>query len=588
MNRKKLVKKRYLKISIKLLFVFFLIFGLYISEKSFSNTISLLSVSESENGKIIGSNLIDLSLYVKRGTGNIYINLNNIKDIDTQISIINSQKLACEIFELECNKYDFYYNFDSNALFLKGPSASSSIAILTAKTLKGEKIDKTIAMTGALNSGGIIGNVGGIEEKIKLAEQKGFDKILIPYFSDYNDSINHDIEILKVFDIVETYNQYGGKKFEEKNYEIDTNSYSLIMKDLAESLCSITENYLDLVDLEENNTRIKTALNMYNSSLNAKLNENYYSMGSFCYSSNLNLRSYLEIKLNLSGFERDNKINEFEKIFYEKYLEIYSNEYKKKIISMNDFYVYLLIVDRLEEVKEFINLSKNQKKLSPIEIIQNSSLENNSLNVEEKDIYYSYALERFSTISLWENFIQNEGPVIKHDTNQVSIACEKINRQISIKKELINSYGINLFNEEFQKQLELNRLINQEYLCLYRGFQLDAKINTILNSVGIEENNSVEILNDYSNFTYQRLGKNSEGTFPIIPYIYYEYAQDLIETDKYSAYLYLNYALSFSDLNVYLEKEIKVEDFIHLYFIEIFQKQKYIFLSLFLLIIAIW
>ena len=66
-----------------------------------------------------------------------YIETNSMQQIDTQVSITNSQKIACETFQLNCNYYDFYYNFKGISSVLKGPSASSAIAIITAANSPG-------------------------------------------------------------------------------------------------------------------------------------------------------------------------------------------------------------------------------------------------------------------------------------------------------------------------------------------------------------------------------------------------------------------------------------------------------------------
>ena len=45
--------------------------------------------------------------------------------------------------------------------------------------------------------------------------------------------------------------------------------------------------------------------------------------------------------------------------------------------------------------------------------------------------------------------------------------------------------------------------------------------------------------------------------FPIIGYSYFEYAKSLTETDNSSAFLFSEYALEFSGLDVYFEKSTK-------------------------------
>jgi predicted S18 family serine protease len=630
-NNKKTSSLNLFSLIIKIIILVFIIFSFYYMENSFSNKIALLSVGENNQGEIVSSGVIELSLKTKRGSGEIYVNKNTIVEIDTQISIINSHRMACEIFELNCHKYDFFYEFESDSLVLKGPSASSSIAVLTSKTVNREKINpNSVTMTGLLNSGGIIGNVGGTSEKIKLADQMGYDKVLIPYFSSLdNQSLkNISIEVIRVFDIADAYNEFNGKNFEEIEYEINKLEYEKTMLDLSKSLCLRSDIYLNELnisfdlyknfseDLKNNvsfinssyfsdfSPRVLNALNTLNLAEKAEETNNYYSKSSFCYNANLNLRAEIEINKNISDLSKRVEIGEFEKIFMEKYQSLNSNEYLENLESVNDLYVYLLLLDRLEEVNEFIENAKsiNLKESDLTNILENISNDNiinislsnltNSFKNENRknivdDINYAYALERFFTIELWEKFIKGEGPKLILKTDTVSRACERINYQLNIKKELLNSYGIENFNNEFQEQSKLGSIPNKKHLCFYRGLELDSKINTILNSISFNNNNSVEVLEDYSKFTYKRLAKNSEGTFPIIPYIYYEYSLDLMESDPYSSYLYLNYALSYSDIQIYLENDIGTSEYINNYFVEIFENYKLIILSLLILIIIL-
>jgi len=46
-----------------------------------------------------------------------------------------------------------------------------------------------------------------------------------------------------------------------------------------------------------------------------------------------------------------------------------------------------------------------------------------------------------------------------------------------------------------------------------------------------------------------------KGIFPIIGYSYYEYGNSLKESDKYSALLFSEYALEFSNLDIYFPKK---------------------------------
>lgn len=560
-----------------LIIIAFLGGNIYSNNNSFENTISLLAVSENSNGEIYTGSIINLNLKITPGSGETYVNLNSVEEIDTQISIINSKKIACDLFDLDCNSYDFYYKFDGTALILKGPSASAAIAVLTAKTIKNIKINNDTVITGSLNSGGIIGNVGGVDKKVEVAKSHGFKKVMIPIFDKYNITQN-EIEVLKVMDIIEVYNEFGGDyfKLEIDNYE--TNNYEIMMKKLGTMMC---ERTLELKN-QINNKTIKTnsseailfdqAEKSYKSSQIAFNNSNYYSTGSFCYNANLNYKYVIDIQENLTLKELDKKLNNLKSEINRKYVELNTDESISKIQTINDFYSFLIINDRINEAKEIIenanklkfdlnhNINTNENNNSNQSNIINNSLKLKAENeiINQKRNALTYATERYYTVKLWKIFITGEGEKIKFDKSDIENACQSINREIQIKGQLLENYGLYYLKEDIQKQSQYSISLTNQYLCIYKGLELNGRINTLLNAIGIDDDNSEKYIKKINTFTNERLGLNSNGDFPLIPYIYSEYSEDLFnEGDFSSSMLYSNYALSYLDLNLYLEKETK-------------------------------
>jgi len=603
--------------TIKICLIIFILYGLYYANisESFSNSISLLAVSEDQKGNLIGGSIIELNLKIIPGTGETFINLNTIEEIDTQISIINSQKIACDLFELDCENYDFYYDFEGSALVLKGPSASSAIAILTAKTINRISLNKNTVITGALNSGGLVGTVGGIETKIKVAEDNKFKKVLIPINSEY-DILNNQtkIKVIKVMDIIDAHNEFNGPTYTLKTHQINSTNYKTLMKTLGEEMCERVDELnlkINFSNIKENSTEeiyLKAAEKSFNSSQIAHSIGNFYSMGSFCYNSNINNRILLEIQNNLTEKQRDEKLQEMKKEIDLKYVILNSKEYKKNITTINDLYVYLLLEDRLEEAKEFIKEAQKIKE-NPIKTIisklpkfpeNNSNITsnqtNNSTNTTtvdisqttkvskglesdnflknnfQKDLLYSYAIERYYTVTLWETFINHNGAKIKFSDNTMNEACHKINKEIVMKSELMKNYGLRFFDKDIEEQSIFNNPLTNKFLCVYKGLELSARINTILTSIGIEENKTEEHTKNLMDFTTTRISLNSNGEFPLIPYIYYEYSGDLFNQQDYqSSLLYSNYALTYADLNLYLEKENTIKPKTKNTFKEVFQ-----------------
>jgi predicted S18 family serine protease len=572
-------KKDYplLAATIKVLLIVFIISGIYYTNSSNSNSLSLLAVTENSNGDLTGGSLIELSLKTEPGSGNIFVNLGTVEEIDTQISIINSQKVACRLFELDCSAYDFYYTFESDSFVLKGPSASSAIAILVGKTLKGESLGDDVVITGSLNSGGVIGNVGGVDEKIELAKEQGFSKVIIPSFSNYDaNKTPEGIEVVKAIDIIEAYNHYPGESYNLETSEISTENYDKVMGNLATQLCEraeLLETQIESLEFEENSSEEKTyenAQESLNSSRLAKELENYYSQGSFCYNANINLRTLQEGEEKYTTKELDELLKRtLEGIRTEKQV-ISTQGYKSQIQSLNDLYVYLILTNRLNEAEEMIQSALEVKAEVQVEEGSNFS-ESLILEIEDtrvkraKTRAYANAKERLETVELWEKLMTHSGTPLRLNEERIEEACTKVNNELVVKQQVLKNYAISAFDENLAEQQSLDSKGANKYLCLYNGLELSGRINTVLNSAGIQSNNTEYYTEKLHELVNTRLSLNNNGDFPLIPYIYYEYSGDLLaEEDYLSSMLYSNFALAYTDLNILLEEEKRGDAFFNL------------------------
>lgn len=132
------------------------------------NHLTLLAVQETPDGSFQGSTA-DLYLELRDGSGRVFLDTSPLTKIDTQISTRYAKEIACNYFDLECDHYDFIYTIRADSSIIGGPSAGAAIAALTALTVLDLEYDETITITGTINSGGIVGPVGGTKEKIEAA-----------------------------------------------------------------------------------------------------------------------------------------------------------------------------------------------------------------------------------------------------------------------------------------------------------------------------------------------------------------------------------------------------------------------------------
>ena len=532
MNKKqfKIYKKKiifFYLISVFIICVFF-IFGNDFFQKKvekdfiFENSVNLLAVSFGENKTLKNGHSFSLNLKIKEGTGKVFLNLDNVVDEVVQVSLSSSKKISCEVFVLNCSNYDFYFEFENNpSIFLEGSSAGLAFAILVAKTLNFEKINPDMVFTGSLNSGGIIGIVGGIEEKLEVSKKYNFKKIFIPKGSKFNSSKFEELNIIRSLDVVEVYNEISSNKFLEKKEEINFSSYNKIMVKLKNSLCDRKENLI----LKVENL---TELNLTNLTLIKKLEEEkkYYSLGSFCFRDNIKLQE--KIFSNLSEEDKKKLTENFTLQINKKYEKLISNEFTNEITSLNKAYSYMILIDRIYSIKK---------------VLQEENISN--------PMILSFLSERYNTVELWERFFDNFEVEKNFNKKNIFEACKNLNLNL-IKKE--KYFPENIFSKSIE---EIKNFVSKEekafsFLCLYKGLELDGRMNAILNSP-LDENQSEEFYINFLELIEKKFSKNREENFPLIPYIYFEYAQNLYNEDKQLSFLYANSAISFSNLNLLLK-----------------------------------
>ena len=164
------------------LLILFLILLITISSLSLAQEddkyhLKLLAVQETPEGHQ-GSDA-DITLELKEGSGRVFLDTFPVTRMDTQISTRFAKEIACKHFNLNCNVYDFIYTIEAKSNIIGGPSAGAAIAALTTIALLDLNYDDDTTITGTINSGGIIGPVGGVKEKLEAASKAGIKKVLI-------------------------------------------------------------------------------------------------------------------------------------------------------------------------------------------------------------------------------------------------------------------------------------------------------------------------------------------------------------------------------------------------------------------------
>lgn len=512
--------------------------------------IKLLAVTESGEG-----NVAALNLKVTEGTGRVFIDTKPLTKLDTLISTRFANTIACDFLDIDCSSYDFFYTITADSALVGGPSAGSAISVLTVAVLDNQVVPDHVAVTGTINSGGFIGSVGGIKAKVETAAENDLKLVLIPLgdskyrennttkdLSQFADDL--EIEVIEVSDLNTAMFEITGKKYWSDSFEINVPEiYTATMKALAHELCSKTKQLQkELLEQEvaealpSYTSDEEKAINFTERSRAAFNNGSHYSAASYCYAANV---IYRELLLR---FANDTEISDLDNLLADiSDFEITID--KKPIETITDLQAYMVVKERLDEAKDFLNLTY-------------ARLEDNDSEYPNE---FSVAIERFYSAQTWSEFFGKPGKRFVFNSDSLKDSCDD---KISEAEERFQYVNTILPFVHKSARTELERAYedrdNENYvLCLFRAGKAKAETDVFINALGVEEEQQKLLIDNKINIAGKNIAKQiTEDIFPILGYSYYVYAEDLKETDKYSALLFSEYALEMSNLNLYFEEAV--------------------------------
>lgn len=513
-------------------------------------SMKLLAVQESDNLTYVGS-IADLVIELKPGSGRVFLETFPLTKMDTQISTRFAKDIACNYFNLNCQNYDFIYTIKANSNIIGGPSAGAAMSALTTIALLGLKYDDQITVTGTINSGGIIGPVGGTKEKIEAASKNGLKKVLIAKGASLHktgnttlDLINYSLENLS-FKVAEVGNlnelvfSLTGKKLKKDLVEVKIDSnYQKIMQELNDLLCDRTlELRRELVKYKVNASEFELIQEKINNSNLALEQKDYYSSASYCFGANILVQDLIYNKENKSTSLIVHELD----LLKRKVKLVENTLNKEKIETIADLQTMMIVKSRLNDVQQEI------KEFN-----------------KSKDKYYSlaYANERFFSAVSWMYFFKMPGKEFVLNQNKLANSCMKKIAESQERYQYVELMfkGFNIgYIQDKINEAKRNLGLKEYGLCLMEAVQAKAEANAILNAVGLGNDNMDSFFESKNKATLNVIAESSqEGIFPILGYSYYQYANSLSVDDKYSSLLYLEYALEMSDLDIYFEKEKKL------------------------------
>jgi len=516
----------------------------------------LLAVTEAVDGYSGG--IADLYLEIKPGSGRVFLETFPLTRVDTQVSTRFAKQIACDFADDGCDKFDFFYTITADSPILAGPSAGAAITILTFSLINDVELDNNVAITGTINSGGLIGPVGGLKAKIEAAEDAWMKKVLIPFGESIHDKnrslgINkstnesfdlmdlrkkYRVEIIEVTTLDDALFEFTGKRFREKKSNLSiSQEYKDTMKMLSIQLCSRSTKLRDTAtDLTTDNSIIlDNAINLSMMGKDSFSESKYYSSASYCFGANVEFNYLTLLWSNLTNQDVMEKIRELRQEI-KNFDRIISNE---EIKTITDLESYTIVKERLIEADEVLDEVKK-------------SAYNNKTNFRR----LAYAEERINSAKSWSKFFENTGKEFDFNDRVVENACRTKLSEVEERLQYVQLYTSKSL-EKTKKELDYayQDLGNGDYgLCLFKASKAKANVNSVLGVFGVRNENVDNILEHKLRIVERNLVEQTEkGVFPVVGYSYFEYANSLKDDDPFSALLYSEYALELSNLDIYFE-----------------------------------
>lgn len=513
-----------------------------------------------------------LDLDLQPGNNHVFLETFPPTKVSTQVSMRFAQQITCSTLDIDCSGYDFFYTIRSLPGVVGGPSAGAAASVLTASLLLDKPLRKDAAITGTINSGGLIGSVGGIKGKIKAASENGINLVLIPQgtrmygedeleikdtskkktgLNDTNITSNKidlveygrnlSINVTEVATLAEAIELFTGYKVKESSEEfvIDP-GYLATMKDVAVDLCArnanITNSFDGLrMDLDRNASKKEVeAKNYSDMGKNSFNSSEFYSSASYCFRSSVTLKQLL---FNLSNLTKEEIAAKAEILALE--INYFEKEINGTAINtITDLQTMMAVRERVFEAREAVSKILEEKK-------ENAAL-------------LAYAEERLYSAKVWSKFFDGEKTEFELDEKHLKQSCQsKINEaeeRYSYANTILPALTTNVRSELDKAHAMLDK--KQYVSCLYQAIKTKSEVDVILGLIGVEEERLDELIELKLSSAKRELVKaQQKGIFPIISYSYYEYANSLKEIDDFSSLLFVEYALEFANLDIYFPKK---------------------------------
>jgi len=537
-----------------------------------------LLAAQEVNGTLIGSTA-DAYLEIQDGKGRVFLETFPLTKVDTQISTRFAKEISCNYFDIDCSDADFIYTIRSDAVIIGGPSAGAAIAALTTAGLLGLELDEDVAVTGTINSGGLIGPVGGIKAKIDAAAGAGLNKVLIPLGTrmynesenieqsngDTTNSDNNDnstiqktqngeidlieygkekgVEVIEVASLGQVLEEFTGKQLVESNQTFVIHpEYTKIMKRVSELLCTrAKEITTELNEFRINQSDKDDIINKTNRASQAAQEQSYYAAASYCFGLNVQLRTLLYEKQELKSTEIDVKTA----VLQSSINKLRKKAEDHKLTSIADLQTQSIVLDRVEEAQRHLD-----------DLKENRNNNGNNYSKEESQSRLALAEERLYSAQAWSEFFTMGGSEVELNKENIRNSCIKKIQEAKERQQYVELFlgNVNQISENIDRANDQYR--QEKYAqCLITASEAKSSANAILSTIGVEEDQLQRVIDTKMSAIQSLIARTvKKDAFPILGFSYYEYSKSLGQYDKQSALLYSEYALELSNLDIYFSE----------------------------------
>jgi uncharacterized protein len=498
-----------------------------------------------ENGTTKTGSVAALELELRPGSERVFLETFPMTKVTTQASLRFAQQITCNYLDIDCSKYDFLYSIRAMPGIVGGPSAGGAAALLTAALLLNKTLPKDIAMTGTINSGGMIGPVGGLKYKVEAAGGNGIKIVLLPKGTkDLKEEDNKTIDLVEfgknlnltvkeVATLGEVLEQVLGIPQQVSNEDLRIEDrYQHIMKEVADDLCKRSDAYFSK-PLKENLTQAK---NFTQRAAIEQQKSAHYAAASFCFRANVEYQNEWYKEQNFTKAELEKKVAQ---------LNSDADKLKKdvearNITTLTDLQTFMAVMERVDEAKDLLSGVSDD-------------LKNNKTDSAGS---VGFAEERLFSGVTWSRFFNGQDKLVIIDKAALQASCvakiseaeERYNYVKSVIPEALDAT-----RGDIDKAYGL--LNSEKYImCLYTSSKAKSEADVLLSLMGVEEKRFNEVIDLKLHIAQQALMKaQHKNVFPIIAYSYYEYANSLRDFDRVSAMLFAEYSLELSNLDIYFE-----------------------------------